>query len=517
MAYYFDNATLLGYSLDKKYGSENNDFILNTVKNISLQGILDYKGLNKDAAGVKDYFNDIKSITASASGDLQSITVNGYNLGHGRIKAVTFDKKDPILFGKYKYDIEIIEQSNLSGLSGDYYGTFIPSIKEKILNLDENFTFNYTNSKYNYSHNLNIKLARSGENEDLITKIKNLASGILNDTINLGLLGEYSGYYNTLKNKKNTSSETYDLIENSFSFGKSIEIDKNYSGDYSIGYKHVLANDNFGKTNVQEDASINFLTKNLTDLQKNNIFNNEISNSYSRCSGLFSDYSLKYNIGTSFAQLNLKPYIMSKKNNIFEEKIDYSVSYVNDITYYGGYFLNYEVNSKTNNIGEIETIENGDVYVIGDTGTIYFPASVINSRKSNYQLIKSYNNSYTILHTGTNYDNLFKYSITSTNNIYYRPNSPVTFLSVSTDVDKPTKIITEFIFPKKISKINSSKNKLGQISTKIKAVIPSGRASDSALLFKEINYTSSSAAYLTKATYSYDSEGNVSAQFDQAI
>ena len=517
MAYYFNDATLLGYSLDKKYGSENNDFILHTVKNISLQGILDYRSINKDAAGVKDYLNDIKNIISLSSGDLESININGYYLGSGRVKSVNFDKKNPILFGSYKYDIEILESSNLGGFSGNYYGTFLSGINEKILTLDENFDFNYTNNKYNYNHSLNIKLARSNSGENLIEKTKTLASGILNDTINLGLLGDYSGYYNTLKTKKHTTSEKYDLIENSYSFNKSIEIDKNYSGDYSLELKHVISNDNLGKTTVQENGIINFVTINLNDQQKNFFIDNEIKNSYSRCEDLFTGQALKYNLGSVFSSLNFKPQILSKKNNPFEERVDYSVTYVNDITYFGNYFLNYEVNSRTSSIGETETIENGEIYVIGPTGQISPPNNIIDSRKSEYSRIKAYNKSYSLLNSTNNYDNLFKYTITSTNNICYRPNDPVTYLSFSNDLDIPTNIITEFLFPKKIFKINSNQRKLGQASTKIKAVIPYGLAGNSDLIFNQINYISSTTSFITKAVYSYDSEGNVSAQIDQII
>lgn len=518
MAYYFNNATLLQYSLQKKYGGENNDFSLHTIKNISLEGLFDYRGINKEAIGVKNYFNDINNIISLSSGDLEAININGYFLGSGRITNVSFDKEKPILFGSYKYDIEIFEKSDLSGMSGDYYGNFIPTINESISNLDENFTFNYINNKYSYNHELNIKLNRTSQSEDLITKTKALASGILNDTINLGLLGEYSGFYNTLKNKRHTLSERYDLIENQFGFTKSIEIDKNFSGDYSTIIKHTISNDNMGKTYIQENGAINFLAHGLTNLQKENIFRNEISNSYYRCSGLFDQYSIKYNIGTQFNSLNNRAQSISRKNSIFDEAIEYSATYVNDITYFGNYFLNYEINNKTSIIGEVETVENGEVYVIGETGNILIPNNVINQRKAAYQRVKSYSLGYAILHTGANYDNSFKYSITSTNNTCYNPNDEITYLSVSTDQDIPTEIVTEFLFPKKLFKIHSNQRKLGQFTTSIKAVIPSGKASDAKLLFSRIIYPlSSSSAYVSKATHSYDSDGNVSAQIDQVI
>lgn len=518
MAYYFDNATLLGYSFQKKYGSENNDFSLHAVKNISLEGFLDYKGINKEALGVKNYFNDINNIISLSSGEAEAVNINGYFLGSGRITNVYFDKEKPILYGRYKYDIEIFDKSDLSGLAGNYYGNFIPTINESIASLDENFTFNYINNKYNYNHELNIKLNRIAASEDLISKTKTLASGILNDTINLGLLGEYSGFYNILKNKKHVLSERYDLIENQFGFTKSIEIDKNFSGDYSTIIKHTISNDGMGKSYIQENGIINFLENNLTDLQKENIFKNEISNCYNRCSGLFDSYSLKYNVGTQYNSLNNKPQSISRKDNVFDNIIEYSAAYVNDITYFGGYFLNYEINNRTSIIGEIETVENGEIYIIGETGNISIPNNILNQRKAFYPRVKSYSLGYTILHTGTNYDNLFKYSITSTNNICYNPNDEITYLSISTDQDIPTEIITEFLFPKKLFKINSNQRRLGQFTTNIKAVIPSGKASDANLLFSRIVYPlSSSSAYISRATHSYDSDGNVSAQIEQVI
>jgi len=517
MPYYFDNATLLGYSLDKSYSSENNDIILNQTKNISLEGILDYRSINKDAAGVKEYFNDIENIVDLSSGDVQDITINGYFLGSGRIKNVSFDKENPILFGKYKYDIEIIDQSDLSRLSNDYYGTFLSGVSEKILDLNENFDFNYGNGKYSYNHNLDIKLARSNEAEDLLTKTKALASGILSDSINLGFIQGYSGLYNTLKNKRHIVSERYDLIENSFSFSKSIEIDTSYSGDYSVQLKHVLSNDGLGKTSVQENGIITFITENLSTGQKNSIYNQELINSFSRCSTIFNNSALKYNFGTSYASLNSKPQSLTRKNNIFDNVIEYTASYVNDITYFGNYFLNYEINEKKDSVGEIETSENGEIIIIGTSGQITFPNQIIEQRKSSYPIVKNYTIGYSLLNTGINYDNIFKYSITSTNNTSYRPNDLITFLSVSSESNLPTPIITEFLFPEKIFKIKANSNKLGEFSTKIRAIIPGPQISTPDLLLSQLVWTASTNSYITKALYSYDSDGNVNCEINQML
>lgn len=296
MAYNFTDATLLGYQVNKNYLGEG-VFALSTIKNISIEGILDNRVTNADSEGVKENFQKISGFLTGIVNAYDAVIVNGYNLGTGKVSNLSFPDQNPIRLGSYKYDIEIVENSDFSNIqTGDIYGTFLSGVNDKILSLDETLNFdNAANGDYSYNHDLNIQYYDTGS--DLFTKSKNFANSVYSDSLKLGLIGPFSGFYDVLKTKKNYFSETYDLINKRCGFSKKILINKNYNNNYTTTLNHTITLDTNGKISVTEQGVIKGLDNTL-NYTADNYFNTELANSYSRCQNVYNTYVEKnLNIG----------------------------------------------------------------------------------------------------------------------------------------------------------------------------------------------------------------------------
>jgi hypothetical protein len=266
MAYTFTNATLLGYEVNKNYLGEGL-FTLNTIKNISIEGIF----LNlKNTEGVQPSFQTMSGLLTGIVNQYDSVIVNGYDLGSGKILNLSFPEKNPIRLGKYIYKIEILEKSDFSNApSGDIYGTYLSGVSDKIVSLDENINFDYAeNGDYSYNHGINIQFY-DDKVSNLFDKAKNFANSAFYDTLNIGLIGPFSGFYNTLKNKKNYFTETYDLINKRCGFSKKILINKNYNVNYTTTLNHSLNFESNGKITVEEQGTIKALDNTLNYTAEN--------------------------------------------------------------------------------------------------------------------------------------------------------------------------------------------------------------------------------------------------------
>jgi hypothetical protein len=368
MAYNFTNATLLDYKINKNYLGEGL-FTLNTTKNISIEGILDNRN-NNTSSGVKQNFEKISGFLTGIVNAYDAIIVNGYNLGTGKVNNLSFLEQNPIRIGKYRYDLEIIENSNFSNVqTGDIYGTFISGVNDKILSFDEVLNFNDTdNGDYSYNHDINVQYYDTGSNSDLFTQSKNLASSIYNDTLNIGLIGRFSGFYNILKNKKNYFTETYDIINKKCSFSKKILINKNYNTNYTTTLNHTLSFGNDGKISVTEQGVIKAIDNTLV-YTADNYFNTELANSYSRCQNIFNSYTEKYGLGAKDS-LYSEPFSLGKTANAFTNSLEYSVSYVNDPNFEGNLINNYNI-TITKDVQDVGIYsEQGEIIQVGQIGSI---------------------------------------------------------------------------------------------------------------------------------------------------
>ena len=366
MPYTFTDATLLDYKINNNYLGDGN-LLLNRTKQIAIEGILYNRFKNLDGKGVKETYSGISDILKDVTGQYDSIVINNYNLGSGRVTNISFPENNPVLVGKYIYSIEIIENNNFDSLSGSTVYGSLYSIKDKIQSFDESLNFNY-NSNGNYSYDHNIDLQYYNDDSDLILKSKNLVSGLFNDSLSLGLFGNFSGYYTNLKTNKNYFNENYDLINKKCSFEKRIEINKNYQSNYTITNSHNLSFSNDGKATITEEGTI-------ISLENTNLFTvtgflqNEINNSYNRCSSLYGSYINKYNLG-SYDSLNPTGFTFSRNLNLFNNSLNYSVSYTNTPSFLGNLIHDYSTTYNINNDQIVEYSEQGSIYKVGQLGAV---------------------------------------------------------------------------------------------------------------------------------------------------
>jgi len=382
MAYNFTDATLLGYQVNKNYLGEG-VFALSTIKNISIEGILDNRVNNSDSEGVKENFQKISGFLTGIVNAYDAVIVNGYNLGTGKVNNLSFPDQNPIRLGSYKYDIEIVENSDFSNIqTGDIYGTFLSGVNDKILSLDETLNFdNAANGDYSYNHDLNIQYYDTGS--DLFTKSKNFANSIYSDSLKLGLIGPFSGFYDVLKTKKNYFSETYDLISKRCGFSKKILINKNYNNNYTITLNHTITLDTNGKISVTEQGVIKGLDNTL-NYTADNYFNTELANSYNRCQNVFNVYVEKYGLKAKDS-LFTQPFNLGKTADWFNNSLEYSVSYVNDPAFEGNIINTYNI-TINKDIQDIATYsEQGELTQIGQIGDI----TGLNLIKTKYQATKT--------------------------------------------------------------------------------------------------------------------------------
>ena len=542
MAYTFTDATLLGYQVNKNYLGEGL-FSINTTKNISIEGVF----LNPtNTEGVKESFTKISGLLTGIVNAYDSVIVNNYDLGSGKIINISFPEENPIRLGRYRYDIEIIETGNFNFMPNDsIYGLFLlsgfenqidnPERDLKIINLEENLNFeNEENGDYSYNHDLNIQYY--DDNSDIITKAKNFANGVLNDSLEIGFIGQFSGFYNTLKDKKNYFSESYDLINKRCNFSKRILINKNYNINYTTNLSHTLSFDTNGKVTVTENGSIKALDNTLA-YTADSYFNTELANSYNRCQNIFNVYTEKYNLGQKDSLFN-QPFNLGKTSDIFTNSLEYNVSYVNDPSFEGNIINTYNITIDEDSQGIINYSEQGNLIQIGQIGSV----TGLNLIKSKYLTAKSRNNiDYPNLKlknsslslsnltgAGANiFNNSFSYSIGKTSdNSIIEGNTYYKNLSFEISDAAPYDLYKEYIIanknPKNVLFLPGNQVEIGNRSVNIKGILVRPTVNPwsipVSLPLNDLKSKSisgafdlvSDEAYIDNIAYNYDSDNNFS-------
>lgn len=542
MAYTFTDATLLGYQVNKNYLGEGL-FSINTTKNISIEGVF----LNPtNVEGVRESFTKISGLLTGIVNVYDSIVINNYNLGSGKIINISFPEENPIRLGRYRYDIEVVGEGSFESMPNDsIYGLFILSGFQneidnserdlKIINLEENLNFeNEENGDYSYNHDLNIQYY--DDNSDIITKAKNFASGVLSDSLEVGFIGQFSGFYNTLKDKKNYFSESYDLINKRCNFSKKILINKNYNTNYTTNLSHTLSFDTNGKITVTENGSIKALDNTLA-YTADSYFNTELVNSYDRCQNIFNVYTEKYGLGQKNSLFN-QPFSLGKTCDIFTNSLEYNISYVNDPSFEGNIINAYNITINEDSQGIINYSEQGNLTQIGQIGSV----TGLNLIKSKYLTAKSRNNiNYSNLKlknsslslsnltgAGTNtFSNGFSYSIEKTSDNSIIEGNPY-YKSLSFEISDaaPYDLYKEYIIanknPKNVLFLPGNQIEIGNRSVNIKGVLVrptvSPWSTPVSLPLNDLKAKSisgafdlvSDEAYIDNIAYNYDSDNNFS-------
>ena len=212
---------------------------------------------------------------------------------------------DAIRASRYKVGVEIKSPVvNLSGqfpeLTGTFYSgidpTFWGNYGQYILNFNEGFSFvTNPNGNRQFDHNLSFSIQTGYPGTDTATGRKayaqQIASGIFaqdqNTTFGLyAMVGEVSGIANTGV-FRNYYNESYDLLKNTYSFGRKREELPFSSGGSVVNLSNTLNLNQEGIVEVSERAAtfgdISF------DVAKANL-ETYLAGSYGRCSGIYGSF-----------------------------------------------------------------------------------------------------------------------------------------------------------------------------------------------------------------------------------
>ena len=269
---------------------------------------------------------------------------------------------DAIRASKFKVSVEIKSPvANLSGqfpeLTGAYYSGidygFWGNYGQYLLNFNEGFNFSTTsngNRVFDHSLSFSVQTGASGTNTVSGRKAyaQQIASGIFaqdqNTTFGLyTMLGEISGLANTGV-FRNFWNESYDLLKNTYSFGrKREELPFNSSGSV-INLVNTLNLGQDGIVEVGERAST-FGDISFAVAQAN--LENYLASSYGRCSGIYQEF---YNTGiilqdpqytgAGITNVGLLPLINTptKITRVYDARsliANYDVNYTNNPTFSG--------------------------------------------------------------------------------------------------------------------------------------------------------------------------------------
>ena len=321
----FDNVSVLGYSHVNNFLGEKS-LAISSTKTFSIKGyILDLTNTN----GVSTVLNIANNLTREAK-EFQEIIINGENFGIGKITSFSVDSGNWVRLTEYQANIQVLSQVPLQNLiSSEFSGLNLTDKNFKLLkNLSENFNIDFdTQSKIlGGDHSIDIEYDADNKNIDIIKLAQILASELLK-TIPTSLS---EGNYLTRSNYRVFNTENYNIINGKAGFTRSFSYStENTDQPYSINRKQSIDISQEGIVTVQESCDIKAESK-VPSLYANALkgLNDQIINSYTRCSDLFNVYKLKFGITR-----DLNTHIIDKNINInkFNGTISYDIKYDNDI------------------------------------------------------------------------------------------------------------------------------------------------------------------------------------------
>lgn len=343
----FNQASILGYNHKSEFFGDNIRY--KCTKDITVEGLItNFSNLS----GISGIITGISGFEASAQ-DWHIIQINNISFGSGTITNINFDEGNDVQKKKYTVNLSLYEtgaSGNFPTGSNTYYSGINWASFCEVESLDENISFNNDFEKSTYNHNINVRILSSN-----ITGSINSAKTIASNLFNANNLTGFSGQYYSLGNVKSYYTESYDLLTAECSFNKRIEILSNISGNYSIAKTYVFNRDEAGIANVSEKGQIKALQRPYEPILYS-AATNEMSNSYSNCSGVFNYYQESNN----YSLFNL-PLVKGTNLNSFEGVLDYEVIFTNNLNENTNYFWTYAHEFSLDEKGLIVSAENGQI------------------------------------------------------------------------------------------------------------------------------------------------------------
>jgi len=328
----FNNASVLSYN-HKPIFLGGDIFNYSIEKELTINGYLLDLGNYDGVSGVLSGLNSIKQLAKNA----EEIFLNGNSLGSGYIKNIKVNgdpDNDPnwVRYANYEAQLLILSTGSLIDATGAYYNLDPSVFNVKNLYLinkfDEDFSINLgKDGIYEYSHECKFSFENGLiKKNQAINIAKTLASGIILKEIPLELTEQYAS--NFLSGRR-IYKESYDIINNSFSFSE--EFAKSKSGDFADAlYNYDVELNERGLVSVIENIKIKSL--------ESPIFGKSIDklsaikgNSYNRCQNVYSFY-----FGNT-GSLNVNSITQGINVNKFNGEIEYQAAFSNDPFIESGY------------------------------------------------------------------------------------------------------------------------------------------------------------------------------------
>lgn len=336
----------LGYSLRREFLA--NAIALREVETYNYEIYsVDFAGLSANTiqTQIKNQFSQIYS------GDINVTLFNSQN-------DFSFPS-DSIRAAKFGVTVEIRKPvQNLSGMfpelgSGWYSGlnsVFFSGYGSYLMDFRENFAFaTNTNGNREFSHDIafGLKTGWSGDSSTTGRKgyAQTIASGIFaqdqNTTLGIVTMAGQTSLIANPSNCRNYFTESYDLMKNTYSFGRKREWLPSSGTNATVNLSNAVNMNTDGTTEVSEKAS--FLGNVDYPSAKTNL-ETYLSGSYGRCSGIYSKLytsgiivqDLQYSgIWTGLLPLINTPLKTIKTYNSNELTAGYDVTYTNNPTFTG--------------------------------------------------------------------------------------------------------------------------------------------------------------------------------------
>lgn len=304
-----------------------------SVKNYTIQAVF-HSGQFVDNGSILNFPLKGPATGYYNSDPLDTISINGYSLGEGRVTSLNIPQGDHIKRGIYNINFIVYEDGDLSNITSDanYAGLSTMGSAKLIDNISESFNFVASqNNTFVYDHTLNVTYIENAS--DAITLAKTLANQIFSATLPFPLITDpsISTTYNTAGKKYFT--ETYNLITKSCTFIKRFEVLNNPQTNYSHEYKNSITIDTDGIVSVTEGGSIKIKSTPFSSYISS-ASSTVIGGAYGRCATLFSDTIGSLGMLGTYDSLNSTPIVNGKTINNLAGEIQYTVTFTNNAYIY---------------------------------------------------------------------------------------------------------------------------------------------------------------------------------------
>lgn len=384
----FTCAELLGLNHSFQLWGDSANY--RNITNLSIKGrVTGAPGANS-ISGVWSGINTFVGFTG-----YESIIINGYPLGNGRLVNINFDENTDVVSKKYSASIEILETGNLWNYSGIYYSGFYGVGADlstgPVFGPENARDLKYINS---FSEDITSDLSNSGE----IKREKSISVEI-DGSYTGNPQSFFSGIYSKIF-KQDNNLKIFNALYPSYYTGVPVvyesysynDVTRQYNASqnftYSTGnpwtwnYRHNLSYNKDGTITVAEDGDI-----------KSTLYSGSDKNYYGNLgwtqiqSGMFNRVSGVYYLYTTSGQNKLysgncsplinHPISYNLSRNTLVGAITYNKTYTNNPIQKTGYSFSYEDEISADEVGNITVSENGSFKAYG------------NDRVSGYNLIST--------------------------------------------------------------------------------------------------------------------------------